>query len=240
MLASTLLAAALGYGLLYTGDFHDGEVPTDASLHDWLLLEADDPDADGRLMPAMVALSRVPDIVLDEPGQATGWRVSVLGREDGALLVRGPRLREGRVLRARTTPCTDCAGGRPANGLALDIDLNETRWRLSSQCQAAGTPATETAGAPSKLACHITLGHGRQQQVLPEAGGYMVDGEAVLGEDGSPQLLFAGDLDGDGRLDLILDLSDHYNKSLPTLLLSSEAADGELVGAAAAFESVGC
>jgi hypothetical protein len=42
-------------------------------------------------------------------------------------------------------------------------------------------------------------------------------------------LLWAGDLDGDGKLDLLLDLHDHYNVSEPTLFLSSKAEKGKLV-----------
>ena len=45
-----------------------------------------------------------------------------------------------------------------------------------------------------------------------------------LGDDASPTLLFAGDLDRDGKLDLIFDTTDHYNVRRPTLFLSSQAA----------------
>ena len=61
-------------------------------------------------------------------------------------------------------------------------------------------------------------------------------GDTVLAElpvnrlhDSGAGLLWAGDLDRDGRLDLLLDLSEHYNMSLPTLFLSSAAADSDLV-----------
>ena len=66
------------------------------------------------------------------------------------------------------------------------------------------------------------------------------DGTMRLGDDAMPRLLFAGDLDRDGRLDLIFDITDHYNVSRPTLFLSSGAADGKPLRAAARYESVGC
>ena len=51
-----------------------------------------------------------------------------------------------------------------------------------------------------------------------------------LNHDASPRLLFAGDIDRDGKLDLIVDTTDHYNKSRPTLFLSSPALpDGGIV-----------
>ena len=59
-------------------------------------------------------------------------------------------------------------------------------------------------------------------------------------DDGHPALLWAGDLDGDGRLDLVLDESDHYNVTETTLYLSSTAAPGALVGRAGRHRTTGC
>ncbi len=73
-----------------------------------------------------------------------------------------------------------------------------------------------------------------QEQVIAELGSYSEDDGDV------PALLWAGDLDGDEKLDLLLDLSDHYIVSEPTLLLSSAAAPGDLVGRVASRRSVGC
>lgn len=71
-----------------------------------------------------------------------------------------------------------------------------------------------------------------------------------LSEEGLPHIqvlnnvmdiLWAGDLDGDGKLDLLIDGADHYNVGARMrLYLSSYAPGGRLVGLAAVFESVGC
>lgn len=53
-------------------------------------------------------------------------------------------------------------------------------------------------------------------------------------------LEWAGDLDRDGRLDLMLDLSDHYNVVKHHLFLSSRAGKNELVRLVAVFCTVGC
>lgn len=58
--------------------------------------------------------------------------------------------------------------------------------------------------------------------------------------DGSPLLHWAGDLDRDGKLDLLIDVTDHDNLSRRALFLSSLAKEGELVGLAGLFDSVGC
>ena len=52
--------------------------------------------------------------------------------------------------------------------------------------------------------------------------------------------MWAGDLDGDGKLDLLLNLSTHYNLDSHRLFLSSMAKKGQLVGEAAVFDAVGC
>ena len=54
------------------------------------------------------------------------------------------------------------------------------------------------------------------------------------------ELIWAGDLDGDGKLDLLLDHSSHYNATGLTLYLSTWAGPGQLVGRAATFKTVGC
>jgi len=48
-----------------------------------------------------------------------------------------------------------------------------------------------------------------------------------------------GDMDGDGRLDVVLDASDHYNVSILRLFLSSEATSGELLRFEAQLRSAG-
>lgn len=59
-------------------------------------------------------------------------------------------------------------------------------------------------------------------------------------EDGVPVLLWAGDLDGDKKLDLYMDLTDHYNVRDYTLFLSSRAGTDQLVKKVASRRYVGC
>jgi hypothetical protein len=58
--------------------------------------------------------------------------------------------------------------------------------------------------------------------------------------DGPPQLVWAGDLDRDGNLDALLDLTASYAGNLYTLFLSSYAKSGQLVEKVAEFRVSGC
>ena len=58
--------------------------------------------------------------------------------------------------------------------------------------------------------------------------------------DQAARLVWAGDLDRDGKLDYYLVLSSHYNLAEHTLFLSSRAKLGQIVGAAAVFKLSGC
>lgn len=53
-------------------------------------------------------------------------------------------------------------------------------------------------------------------------------------------LIWAGDLDADGKLDLLMDLTNHYNREDRVLFLSGEAGAGKLVKFFGNFWSVGC
>ena len=55
-----------------------------------------------------------------------------------------------------------------------------------------------------------------------------------------PALLWAGDLDRDRKLDLLINATNHYNVTHPMLFLSSQAEEGRLVEAVAELRSVGC
>jgi hypothetical protein len=54
------------------------------------------------------------------------------------------------------------------------------------------------------------------------------------------EILFAGDADGDGILDLLINCSNHYNRTRPTLFLSKYADPGHILKVVAQHNTVGC
>ncbi len=88
---------------------------------------------------------------------------------------------------------------------------------------------TPAAGDGSDHVLTIRWRAGTHQLALRQ-NGISLDGTIIAAggasDDAWPTLLFAGDLDGDSELDFIIDVSWHYNMSLPTLFLSSSGHKG--------------
>ncbi len=199
--------------LLMPGDYHAGEAPTEPGSG-WLALAV----VAGRwhLVPTQVRAELVHDSVLDAEGQQTGVRIAA-SHADALALLRGPRLQPGHV----PTPALRFRGGAIAlqPGQALALPLGDAHYQLRLQ------------GA------HIVLHQGPQHSRLPglayssthEGPGYIQ----------SASLRWAGDLDGDGRLDLILDHSGH-NHGGSCAYLSTLAPPGQLLGRLACHTGVGC
>lgn len=75
----------------------------------------------------------------------------------------------------------------------------------------------------------VILTQGDRTQVLYSAEGFA--------DDPHFNVYWAGDLDGDGKLDLVVDFSRKYSVLSYRLLLSTQARPGQLVGDAALFET---
>ena len=224
-------AASSGYGVQPPGQFHGGE---SVARHGerWLALRVR-PDG-AELLTARVAVERVHDALLDGEGEATGEAVSAIGLDDATMLLRGPGLHSGTVAQAAVVDLSS-EHGFPTHRLSLGA----REYRIATRCSA--DPVHTTVEHPT-YTCSIDLIDGERRQSLLSLGAYRESSDArlLLAGDASPRLIFAGDLDRDGRLDLIFDTTDHYNLSRPTLFLSGAAGKSELVRAVAAHDAVGC
>lgn len=233
MPSTVLLPLLLGtaFALQPPGQFH-GDEPVARDGEPWLALRIDGDDV--ALVARTVNVRAVEDALLDAPGQRSGREVSS-GDDRITMYLRGPGLHAGRIELAQVEEITSAAITMPAYELAF----RGQRHRIDAQCDAAPFEQVDTQ---AHHVCRIMLSAGSTAQVLATTTGYFEPGAATmsLGDDAAPRLLFAGDLDRDGKLDLIFDTTDHYNLSRPTLFLSAPAQPGGSVSDVARFEAIGC
>lgn len=228
LLPLLLLTATLARAdeLLMPGSFHGDEVRHKAG-EEWLALLQTTPGA--MLQPVRIVVERELDPILDESGKKTGKRVETIGAPHALFLVRSARLLPGPVA-AAVPKSAELSLGR-----AETFAFRKTKSSMQLHCGSAADPegfvqcalVLESAGIAQQLATIDAYIDEETHQLLPAGG-------AV------PEVLWAGDLDHDGRLDFVANLSGHYNIWSPALFLSSAARDGELVAKVATFSVTGC
>jgi hypothetical protein len=203
--------------LLLPGDYPAGGSGT-RSGESWLALVVDEDHS--ALIASAVSVEAVADPVF---GDAPGERVAAPGlpAEPLALLRELPLLRAGDVVTVLAEP----------KDLARDLPL--VMFLNSAEAYKLALDCGPLKGDRTRERCGLVFSRGGQQQVLGQFEGTRVaSGQRALGIDAAPALLWTGDIDRDGRLDLLLDLSDRYDLGATSLFLSTAAGAGELVGRA--------
>jgi len=205
--------------LITTGEFHGDEI-TAKSGERWLgLFQTTGGFA---LLPATLKVEMVQDAIVDEnPEVKTGKKVSVNRARKPLFLLKGAGSLRGNAVR------TAFAGpeNNLVNGESVDLRLGGRSYNL--KVVSNDPTRVEYVVANSRL----ILSTGAKSQVI-----FSVE----VPDDGGWSLLWAGDLDGDGELDLYMDLHNKYKSSQRRLFLSSQASHGNLVKEVAEFSTVGC
>ena len=202
------------YALLTVGPHHGDEIPADAGDHKWLALVQ---RTEGwKLETVRVDVTPVADPVLDPPDGSvqSGRRVAVpdLGATP-MLLLLGDALQPGPVATPEAGPRALFPGDQQTLTLGADAD------QLTLQA----------TGQASRNAYDDIVIEAYQLQAQHASGATTLFASSPLQKRGEvPRVRFAGDLDRDGRLDLIVDTANHYNVTQLTLFLSSTATDTAL------------
>lgn len=197
--------------LLEIGEFHGGDLKEKSSKN-WIGLFKE--KGDFILRATEVKVRHIPDILDNEDLKLTGRQVSVKNDQTPIFLLKNADfLKEGKV----KTLFHSVNGISLENGLTAEYQLNDRKYTLS----VIGEENSSTL---------ILESEGERQIV------YSVD---KMG-DGGWNLYWIGDLDGDGKLDLYANLTDHYNFVEPRLFLSSQAKNGKLIQQVAMFHISGC
>lgn len=220
--------------LLTPGQFHAEEVDA-VSGSVWLALYPADGEGGPHLGYVTVRVERVFDAIVDPEGEATGKRVSVAGDGPEPLLL----LNGAHDLRPGPVTAADPSSGDFSGVDPMPLYLQGRSYELGFRFAGDELPPPAPAGWRDAV---LVLRHGDVEQTLYELQIWTEPetGNLYFGNEGWPGVLWAGDLDRDGRLDLFLDLTEHYTATEPTLFLSSAAGAGELVGRVASHMTAGC
>ena len=207
--------------LLQVGAFHGDEVAA-KSGEVWLGLYST-PDGYA-LIPSRITVETVYDPFVDNAGEKTGKMVTVEGQTRPLFLIKGLDTPEAQSIKTLSAEGTILSPGKSLN-LGLD-------GKNESHLTAYGEGDVGPNGFTSLENYSLELSKG---QVSQELLAYSSTNGAI------PTLLWAGDLDGDNRLDLVINATPHYAvSSAPMLFLSSMAKDGNLVQKVAIFIATGC
>jgi hypothetical protein len=205
--------------LLETGQFHGGEVGAKTGER-WLGLF---PVANGlALLPTTISVDAVVDPIVDgdDTQKKSGKKVMVHRDSNPVFLLKGATmLQPGAVVTSFEEQKS------LGNAAMIDLELKGKRYQLKVISQ---DPQPQDYLLQNTK---LVLTTGRTSQTLISLKQH---------DDGGWFLFWAGDIDRDGKLDLYLDLSNHYNVSRRVLFLSSQAGKGKLVKELVRFETVGC
>ena len=207
--------------LLQVGAFHGDEVSAESG-EVWLGLHS---TSDGyALIPSKITVETVYDPFVDNAGEQTGKVVSVEGQTRPLFLIKGLNAPERNSIKTLSAEQTILS---PGKSLTLGLD-----GKNESYLTAYGEGDVGPNGFTSLENYSLELSKGQLSQELLA---YSSTNGAI------PTLLWAGDLDGDGQLDLVINATPHYAiASAPMLFLSSMAKGGNLVQKVAIFIATGC
>lgn len=211
--------------LLETGGFHGDEVKARTG-EKWLGLYVT--RRGSSLIPSTVQVKRIVDEVNDPPksGQMTGKEVSVDQKNKPVFLIKSVgMMKPGAVV-------TVYKGGQDlphalTEKSVVNLKLGQTNYQLKivSHLRSSG----ERVVPPG---AELIFTSDSRSQTLYKLND-LADGINWY-------LLWAGDVDGDGKLDLYLSLSDNENVTEHRLFLSHQARAGQLAQQVAKFRTTGC
>lgn len=202
--------------LLEVGEFHGDEVQAKTG-EQWLGLFFI--NGEHVLLPVTLTVKGVRDDLVDGKDESTGKKVSINHDQEPVFLVKGVRLIPHRLL--------------PTIFSGKKFLYNEPLVRLTFGGRDYELNATAHKEEEAKKGAALTISSGSETQML-----HFVPDAMEIPENMS--LMWVGDLDEDGKLDLYVDISEHYNVSRRVLFLSSLAGKGKMLRKAAEFRTTGC
>jgi hypothetical protein len=218
------------YQLLLPQQYHGKEVTAKSGEKWWGVFQVEEGQ---ELRPVILDIKSVHDGIVDgDKKEDTGKLVSTKekGRGICLFLVKG-------LKNATPGPITSFFSG--------EFRLCPSKYRIEFSTKGEELLTLEVAGTVEDQYIKgedysITVRFGKPTELYRESSPHFVFESKTKFNDAVPALLWAGDLDRDGKPDLLLNETYHYNVSLPTLLLSGGAEKGKLLERVAQISSCGC
>lgn len=209
--------------------FHNDEVKKDWERNNWYALV----NKDGKYTMQMADIHIEPayDVIVDEnESDKTGWAVTSDGHGEPIMHFTGKKyFKEGDVNNIQMRDSIIKAGD------TICFRFNNREYCLF----ATGHYPQKIADSSYyymqivnyKLYIQLRDKHSTTTQLIYAVPRF---------DDSFPEILFIGDIDHDGKPDILMDAASHYNVFNPILYISSEAAQSKLLKVVAAHFSVGC
>lgn len=211
--------------ILFTGNFHSDEVCQGADKINWFGVFKN--NSGYYVANTKITTARVNDIV-DEDDEKTGWEIQTLNKDTSVLLISGL---DFLVSRQFTSVDLSQTIIWPGDSLTIKyLGRNYVLHATGGKIKVQESPEWYEI-YNYKLYISTTKNGQLINQLLVAISRF---------NDQIVDIPLAGDIDGDGLLDLLIDVSDHYNVTSPTLYLSKPTDNKQILKVVGQSHFVGC
>lgn len=214
--------------IIREGFYHGDEVWDDITKDTWFGIFTNGHDF--YLKKCTLKTTRCIDDAMEEDSttEKTGWNIKTTEKDSSILLISGLS-----YLHAGNIKLLNLSQKQLLPNESISIQFLGKTYRLYATGIKQQDKNNPTEYQISNYKLYIsTIKKGQQITTL------LVKEDSF--DDAMITILFGGDIDKDGFLDLLIDTSNHYNAESPTLFLSSPSDDKTILKAVANHVRVGC
>lgn len=218
LFTSSVNAVSAAQQLLLPGSFH-GEEVTAKNGEKWIAVSAREK------RKVTLRVSAVKDLIVDEGNKKTGKGVSTPGIQSIFLVKDIPNVSAGKCIAVLSHERE--LWKKPP----VKLSLGKRHYTIEVKLK-IGTAKQGDTYTPAH--CDLVVSEGSSKETILSK-----DCVSELQSVEAPRILWAGDLDADGKLDLLIDGATETNVS-SVMLYTSSARKGKLLTKVAEFTTYGC